>query len=356
MKKENINKRSKFLMTTMGAVIVVVAACVAFAWYQLYNLENGILDVCATQQDAYVQLVVDQINLKENRDDQEIINDILSTLDSSTSKYWTFSKDRSMLFVKDIIETNRYKGLTTVTYYDSESAKDFLNALQKDRVIHKSIIIDDKEYVASGVSFSYSGEDYRLCLLTNKTVLLNNNRFMSAKLEIIILIGFMIVASMAVILLYARRIDAMGKVAKEKNIEIERLQGMVGELNELLTQKEHYDTRYQIWSRDSLKGFLEKLKGKGVNDVYAAEVRFKEVHYRHTFLEKAGVLLDKKVLRFLVDDCNMLLLYVQYNEVDVHNSLHPLLNEGVNVERVQELNFESLDIESYFNAVAPSDK
>lgn len=352
MKKSDVNKRSRFLMLTMISVIVVVVACVAFAWYQIYNMESGILDVCATQQDAYVQLVVDQINLKENRDDEEIINDILSTLDSSTSKYWTFSKDRSMLYVKDVIETNRYKGLTTVSYYDSDSAKDFLDSLQTGRVIHKTIVIDDKEYIASGVSFSYGDEDYRLCLLTNKEVLLNNNKFMSAKLEIIILIGFMIVAAMAVILLYARRIDALQKREKQKEANIERLQGMVGELNELLTQKEHYDTRYQIWSRDSIKEFLEKLKSKNV-EVYAAEVHFTEIHYRHTFLEKAGVLLDKKVLRFLVDDCRMLLLYVQYGELDVHNSLHPLLNEGVRVEKVEALDLAQLDYDAYIKALSP---
>ena len=63
--------------------------------------EKGIIEVCATQQDAYVQLVLDQINLKDNRDDEEIINDILKTMDSSSNKYWAFSKNQSMLFVKD---------------------------------------------------------------------------------------------------------------------------------------------------------------------------------------------------------------------------------------------------------------
>lgn len=353
MSKNNVNKKSRFLTLTMISVIAVVLACVVFAWMQIYNLEKGILDVCATQQDAYVQLVVDQINLKENRDDEEIINDILSTLDSSTNKYWTFSKERSMLFVKDIIETNRYKGLTTVTYYDSDSAKAFLEQLQKDRVIHKTITIDGKDYVASGVSFTYDGEDYRLCLLTNKSVLLNNNNFMSAKLEIIILVGFMIVAAMAAILTFARKIDELKKVTKSKDGEIKDLQKVVGDLNELLTQKEHYDTRYQIWSKDSVKEFLSKLKSKDVSGVYAVEIQFTEAHYRHLFLEKAGVLLDKKVLRFSINDCSLLLLYIQYTETDVHNSLHPLLSEGAKVERVQELNLKELDAESYVRTLEP---
>ena len=59
----------------------------------VHQFENGIIEVCADQQDAYVQLVLDQIYIKDNRDDASIIEEILGTLDASTNKYWTFSKN-----------------------------------------------------------------------------------------------------------------------------------------------------------------------------------------------------------------------------------------------------------------------
>lgn len=345
--KEIKKKKKSILAITTLAVLIVVAICGLFTWYQIYNLENGILDVCATQQDAYVQLVLDQINLKENRDDEEIIMDILSTLDSSSKKYWTFSKDRSMLFVKDVIETNRYKGLTTVTYYDSESAKEFLESLMVDRVIHKSIIIDGKEYVASGVAFHYGEDDYRLCLLTNRDVILNNNKFMGAKLEMIILVAFMLIILMAVSMLFARKLELVKSSVYKNEDEIERLQGMVGELNELLCQKEHYDTRYQLWSKESLKDFLDKLRTKGVKRVIMVRLNFLEDYKKHYFLEKASILLDKKVLRFVINDTDIMLLYIQYNEVDVAKSLEQLIKPGIVVTKQEELVLGQINLDHY---------
>lgn len=105
-----------------------------------------------------VQLVLDQINLKDNRDDEQIIKDILGAMDASSNRYWTFSKDQSMLFVKDVTETNKYKGVNTATYYISDSAKEFLNNLSVNNVIHSYIEINDNRYIASGVMFEYKGE------------------------------------------------------------------------------------------------------------------------------------------------------------------------------------------------------
>lgn len=340
-------KKNGILIITTVVVIVIVALCGVCTWYQLYNLENGILDVCATQQDAYVQLVLDQINLKENRDDEEIIMDILSTLDSSSSKYWTFSKDRAMLFVKDIMETNRYKGLTTVSYYDSESAREFLESLQVDRVSHKSILVNGKEYIASGVAFHYGGDDYRLCLLTNRDVILSNNRFMGARLELIILIAFILIALLAASMLFARKQEMLLKTIDERDDSIERLQEMVGQLNELLCQKEHYDTRYQLWSRDIIKEFLEKLRMKHVGTVMTAIIHCETEYDKNIFLDKASVMLDKKVLRFVLNDNDFLLLYLQNDENGFKASLLPLLNRGVELKKMEPLMPEQLDLDSY---------
>jgi hypothetical protein len=353
MKKQSMSKNAKekkkagILAITTAAVLVTILLCSLLAWYQLYELEKGILDVCATQQDAYVQLVLDQINLKENRDDEEIITDILSTLDSSSSKYWTFSKDRSMLFVKDVIETNRYKGLTTVSYYDSDSAKEFFESLQRNRVIHRSILVNDKEYVASGVAFQYGEEDYRLCLLTNKEVLLNNNKFMEAKIEMVLLVGIMLIALLTTAMLFARKLEQTQAVIADRDMAVKNLQEMVTQLNELLCQKEHYDTRYQLWSREVIKDFLEKLRMRDIRTVVAVRVHCMEECDRHFFLDRAGVVLDKKVLRFVLGDQDFLLLFIQYDQKEVIKGMEVLLNQGTVMNSVEVLKLGELNLDTY---------
>ena len=81
------------LIITTICVVIAAAACGWLSYIQINRYEKGILEVCATQQDSYVQLVLDQINLKENRDDQDIINDILKTMGASSNKYWVLSRN-----------------------------------------------------------------------------------------------------------------------------------------------------------------------------------------------------------------------------------------------------------------------
>ena len=101
------------------SVLIVVAATGmgVLGVHQAQEYERSTLAIYAEQQDAYVQLVLDQINLLEDRSDEEIVQNILGSLDTSGRKYWTLTKDQALLFVKDITETNRYKGLTTETFF-----------------------------------------------------------------------------------------------------------------------------------------------------------------------------------------------------------------------------------------------
>ena len=339
--------KNRMLIVTTVAMLAMVLACCLFTAYQISSMEKGILDVCATQQDAYVQLVVDQINLKENRDDEEIINDILGTLDSSSNKYWTFSKDKAMLFVKDVIETNRYKGLTAISYYDSPSAKGFMENLEKKRVIHKNIQIDEKDYVASGVIFQYNGEDYRLCLLTNKEVILNNNKFMEAKIELIILVAFVLIVLLCVSMVYARQIEKANKESLEKSHTIRQLQGMVGHLNDLLAQKEQYDTRHQLWSKDVIEEFLHKLKKKEADRVVAVKICCQKESFRDSFLRVSCVLLDRKVLRFSLGEAGFYLLFLRVDKKAAEANIEPFLNKGTLLKGTEELDIQNMDIDEY---------
>ena len=117
--KKLLGKHPVLIITSICSICFAVVAGL-FAYMQISIYESGILEVCATQQDAYVQLVLDQINIKSNRDDEQIIKEILGTMDASSNRYWTFSKDQSMLFVKDVTETNKYKGVTDLQKMMSE--------------------------------------------------------------------------------------------------------------------------------------------------------------------------------------------------------------------------------------------
>lgn len=332
MKKRN--KRGVLRITTIVLVVIIISVG-SLMDLLIQKLEKGVLEVCATQQEAYVQLVVDQINLKQNRDEEEIISDILSTLDASSNKYWMFSKDRSILFVKDVIETNRYKGITTMSYYDSSSAREFLNNLRTDRVIHRNIDLAGKKYIASGVEFEYKDELYRLCLLTNQDVILNNNYYMEATLQTIILVAFILMLLLASSMLFARKQEAQKAEIRQRDEEIEKLQKMVGDLNELVSQKEHFDTRYQVWNKDALADFLQKLRKRNVKEVVIAKLNCNDGESQKNFLEKASVLLGKQVLRFADGNENIILLFVKDDEVHAREKIKPLLSEAVFLHEVK---------------------
>ncbi|NLH92091.1 MAG: hypothetical protein GX481_06530 [Atopobium sp.] len=63
-------------------VALVVAAFLVLSYFQIRGIENGILATYADEQGGYVKLVVEQINQRQDRDNDEIIKDILGTLDS----------------------------------------------------------------------------------------------------------------------------------------------------------------------------------------------------------------------------------------------------------------------------------
>ena len=240
------------------AMLLVVTAFVALTYFEMQRYEDGILDVCATQQDSYVQLVIDQINLKENRTDQEIIESILSTLDSSSNRYWTFSKDQTMLYVKDALETNRYQALTANSYYTTDSSMGFINDLELNKVKHERIFLDNKEYIASGALFDYEGEQYRICLLTNTTVLLDNNKFLGSKMELIII--FVVVYSAIFVLPIVLAIGSNKNKKKVYSTEadLKEANNVIEVLNEKMVRDEIYDNRLNLFNFTAIEKFLEE--------------------------------------------------------------------------------------------------
>ena len=147
------NKLKELLINSKTISFTIIIIVGVLAWVgnqQMKSYEDSILSIYAEQQDAYVQLVLDQINVLDDRSDEEIVTKILGSLDASSRKYWTLTKNKALLFVKDVTETNRYKGLTSNTFFSGDSANDFLQNLAVNKVSHKIIQMGDDRYVASG--------------------------------------------------------------------------------------------------------------------------------------------------------------------------------------------------------------
>lgn len=310
--KRNRTEFNYNLLTAIVAVITVVFATVGIA--QLLKYDDTILEIYADQQDAYVQLVLDQINMKKYYSDEEIIEDILNSLDASGQKYWTLSKDESIIFVKNVTETYRYKGFTTETFYITDSAKEFLEGLSVNYVTHAIINMEGDIYVASGAEFEYHDDIYRICLLTDKTVILNNNNFLSAKVTIVIVMVLMIAGSLigsialgTSIVVNRRKINKLTADNEQKNLKII-------ELNKEIKMVDSYHTKWHMFDESLLPTFAKKLEQTNCFPISLLLIKFDLENDRNIFLEKAQFSLDKKILRFdPYDSKELLLVFVSYD-------------------------------------------
>ena len=256
--KKNKKPKNVLVITTIYVICFSVIAGV-FAYTRINKYEEGVLEVCATQQDAYVQLVLDQINLKSNRDDEQIINDILGTMNSSSNKYWTFSKNQSILFVKDVLETNRYKGVTTATYYESESAAAFLNNLHTDKVTHDYIDINGSSYVASGVAFEYKNQSYKLCLLTGRSAIMDNNSYLQIKIQMETYVVALLLVLIVTAMLLAHSMRKLQKKLNDSEDTVAQLNQMITKMNKKLLEKDLHDTRNNVWDKEAIMPFMYKI-------------------------------------------------------------------------------------------------
>ena len=284
-------------MTVLVLVLAVIGTIVAAIALKRY--ENGLLDVCARQQDNYVQLVLDQINLEKYRSDDEIIGNILGTLNSSTSRYWTFTKGESILFVKDVMETDKYKSYTMDSYYNSESTRRFIDSLEKDRIVHDTIEVKGVEYIASGTMFTYNGNDYELCLLTNDSIFLENNDFLSAKIELIMLIVLIIALLIVIPIVLTQRNVKLAKEHEKTKKELGEFADKIVLLNARLDEQNIYDARKNLFSADLIDEFVDKLAiRKTAFPVYYVRVECTTENGEVRLLDNTNIIFGKNALRF----------------------------------------------------------
>ena len=309
-------------MTTFIIVLLLVCLGVGVVFVQQFG--EGAVSVYARQQDAYVQLVLDQINLLGKGATSGDITAILSTMDSSTHKYWTLSEDDSLIFVKNIQETNRYKGFSTATFFASDSGLDFLNEMELNYVSHRVIELEGQRYVLSGTVFRFGGEEYTLCLMTDVDVILEENDFLSAKIVLyVVLVLMVIIAGVAVLTLaelYRRKI----KELEEEGKHIEALNQKVEKLNHRINKNDMFHSRWNLYRQTMLPSFMIGFEEKGVKEMTFALLEFSTEKSKQSFLEDALVFLDRNVLRFQIDsrENRLFLLFVNTDKEEALTQLH----------------------------------
>lgn len=217
-----MNKSRKSLILVTVAVVILALLFSAFAMWQIYNYEQGVAELYAQEQDGYVEIVARQIELYGDIAGDKFVEDTIEMLDSTSQRYWTLDNSEYFLFVKSISETNVYKTFSTDTFYNTQSAKVFLETLKKGEVNHSIITLEGIKYVASGIIFEYSGTEYRLCLLTDYDIMLTNNAYLSSKLYLLI-VFIILIALLAIIVIYyaSKLIDARKKTEEVKRVNSE---------------------------------------------------------------------------------------------------------------------------------------
>ena len=121
MKKNRIFKKVSIAMIIFSIVLSGVVL------FQLKIYNNSVLEIYARQQDQYIKLVLDQINIRESESDvdEKSIKEILGSIDNSEKEYWTLSKKDSIVFVKDVTETDQYRGFSTASTMYLKVEKNF---------------------------------------------------------------------------------------------------------------------------------------------------------------------------------------------------------------------------------------
>ena len=320
-----------WLSTTVCLALVFVL----FSVIQIRKYERSVLDIYADAQDAYVQLVLDQINIATDRTEFEIVEDILGTLDASSNRYWTFSNEEALIFVKDVAETNRYKGFTTSTYYVSEEAKAFIANLRTNKVVHDVIPIDEKNYIASGVAFEYNDMMYQMCLLTNPRTVLDHNVYLNARINLSIMIAvvlllFLITAVMLV--LTNHRKEERLRAEKEANGNLRR---SVEKLTAALERQRLFDIQYTVFHCDILPIFLKKLEERKIKTYCVFSLYYESPEKKEHFLKKCQVVFDQRVFRFQNTEEQRIIIVALQQEKDVMlQLLTQVIDDGVRLERL----------------------
>lgn len=314
-----MKNRLNYFIVTVIVVFFAMAADV-FIIYQLGNYETRFLEIYGAEQDGYVKIILEQINRLDDQGTDEDITEIISTLDATASRYWTLSKGDSILFVKSVTETNRYKGFTDGTYYATETASAFMNSLNVNEVNHRIIYLDEDRFVASGMIFNWQGEQYRICLLTYDRVVLEDNILLECKNSIIIILSLILAMMIILSMMMSRKIRKQSKTLDKQEERVIWQNQQIERLDERLKKEYAFSANRHIFRNVMLEEFLESLDDKNVYPLHFAVFQTQSAEAREEFYDRMQALLDNRVLRFAMEEQMVLLIFVKYNR-EVSESL-----------------------------------
>jgi DNA-binding transcriptional regulator of glucitol operon len=222
-----MNKR--IVARTVLVSVVFMIAFSVYAYFQLYRYEDGMAEIYAEEQDGYVALVVDKIKSGDTvvAEAQETVE----LLKSADDHYWTLDNRNTILYIKNVTETNVYRNVSPDKYYKTKSARNFIENMRESEVNHKIIVIDDKKYIASGTIINVGGEKLRMILLTDYHILFTNNEYLSNKiyLEIaIIAVAIIFVVTLIMMAIYiGRQNDKIQGVIDENKKLAEKIERLI---------------------------------------------------------------------------------------------------------------------------------
>ena len=207
----------------------------------------------------------------------------------------------------------------------------FLNNLQNNRVTHDFIEIDGNSYVASGVTFEYKNQSYKLCLLTGRNAIMDNNSYMQIKIQmetyVVILLFVLIITAM----LLAHKLRRMQKSISESDKTVAELNSMVSKMNKKLLEKDLHDTRNNVWDNTAIMPFLDKLVARDIYPVTFMHIACADNKERAKFISRANYILDKNVLRFTYEDNDIVLIFVGMNRKHSKQSLQLLMENSMQI-------------------------
>ncbi len=302
-----------FFILTVIVVFFAMAADV-FIVYQLNNYETRFLEIYGGEQDGYVKIILEQINRLDDEGTDEDITDIISSLDSTASRYWTLSKGDSILFVKSVTETNRYKGFHDGTYYATETASAFMNSLGVNQVGHRIIYLDNDRFIASGMIFEWQGEQYRICLLTYDRVILEDNVLLECRNAIIIILSIVLALLIILSMIMSKRITRQSLYIDRQEERVVWQNQQIELLDEQLKREYAFSASKHVFKSSVLDEFLETLDKKGAYPLHFAAFETESREARDEFFEHMQIVLDNNVLRFSMGENQVLLIFVQYEK------------------------------------------
>ncbi|MEE8680803.1 MAG: hypothetical protein SOH69_02970 [Olsenella sp.] len=327
--------------TLRRTTLIVVPICVVlalFGWLQMRDLDNGIIETYARQQDSYVGIVLNEIGLDTDRSTDEVISDILGTLHNSSGSYWAFSRGQTMLYVKDVVETNRYKDVSADTYFDSADAEDFLKSLEEGQIVHQRILLGNEDYLASGTLFDYDGSEYRLCLLTNVSALLGNNDYQGAHARMGTLWACGIVLFCTGMMVTADSVDRRRRECDSERAKVALLSEKLALQAERDRRMDLYSAREGAWDTRLVVRFAKKLRARGVGEGAVLRVGCTTLEEALELLERCNQFFGNDVLRFHdAGDCEVTLLCAHETPDGAADAVKPLLQGNAQIIAAESL-------------------